>query len=631
MGHTTFNIAGWQAHWRNGRSPAYGAGNDTITYAASRGLKDFVTTDTISGNTVAIARMARLSIHSRRARARLSCYCCRLLTFDAGFCPLYFFSTGKKLSKCVRECGGLWAFFKTCMSRQYLVIAPCNVPLCKTGAVLSFRCFLYFPPLSAGCLDQKQKMNVLREKFKDSLSGISVLMLYFVAYNVGLAYYQLRGVSKELYISNIVGFSCGILVMALALPFWEQRLANGRRLWRALFFLLFLLPPVYTALQLFQVGFTASLISQIFQVALWGLPHPVALWLFFRHVSPRLHAVGFGFAMGIDNLLWAILLPLFSRPGPELAAIADRLLPLLFLFRNAALLVMAILCLLLMIRSRPWCGMENGLVLPPFERGQFLLVFAVVLGGYFLNGFSGFIFSGRVTFLVGRAELMHLMLAFLFPLAGWAVSRRETVLAGILSTCVLWFALTPFLLSFADSGAFANAVYLLCDISGQMLIFGGTLVFGRFACSWRCRRPALVCCTVYLTFAVLAVGRIAALRLHDLAPELVAPALYLFAIVCACSIFALSRAFPLPLPPESPEPAADGEKKRAFAASFALSNREMEVLDGLLLGMKSEAIGATLHISERTVRLHLGNLVRKTVTRNRQDLLRRYIAWKQPE
>jgi DNA-binding CsgD family transcriptional regulator len=167
-----------------------------------------------------------------------------------------------------------------------------------------------------------------------------------------------------------------------------------------------------------------------------------------------------------------------------------------------------------------------------------------------------------------------------------------------------------------------------------MLIFGGTLVFGRFACSWRCRRPALMCCAIYLAFAVFAGGRIAALRLHDLAPELVAPALYLFAIVCACSVFALRRAFPLPLPPEPPEsaePAADGEKKRAFAAAFALSNREMEVLDGLLLGMKSEAIGAMLHISERTVRLHLGNLVRKTVTRNRQDLLRRYIAWKQPE
>jgi hypothetical protein len=279
-------------------------------------------------------------------------------------------------------------------------------------------------------------MNALREKFQDSFFGISVLTLYFVTYNVGLAYYQLRGVSKELYIGNIVGFSCGMLFMALALPFWEQRLANGRRLWRVLFFLLFLLPPVYTALQFFQVGFTASLISQIFQVALWGLPHPVALWLFFRHVGPRLHSIGFGFALGVGNLLWAILLPSFSRPGPELAAIADRLLPLLFLFRNAALLAMTILCLLLMIRTKLWRGMENGVIVPPFERGRFLRVFAPVLVCYFLNGFSGFIFSGRITFLVGRSELMHLILAFLFPLAGWAISRREAVLAGILSTCV---------------------------------------------------------------------------------------------------------------------------------------------------------------------------------------------------
>jgi DNA-binding CsgD family transcriptional regulator len=464
--------------------------------------------------------------------------------------------------------------------------------------------------------------------------GISALVLYFTAFNVGMAYYHLCGTPKEQIGGNLLGLACGFLVMGLALPFLEKRIAGGSAVWRVLFFLLMLLPPICTSFRDFPVGFTGSPLSNAVQAALWGLPLPAVLWLFFKHVPPRLHSLGYACALGCGSLFWALFLPavqiLSLEPG--FSALTNSVLTMLFLFRHLGLLLVSLLCLCLMGRAGNSAAGEEPAAdsREPFRLGPFLLIFVPVLLCCFLNGFSGFRFSGRITF-IDHSAILHLLLAFLFPIAGWAVSRREAVLPGMLAAVILWYSLTPFLLFLFNSGQFGVAVSLLCDISGQMLIFSATLAGARFAGAWRCRFPVLVCVCAYLAFAVIAGGRIAAVRLHDLSPEFVAPALYLLALCCAFSVFPLCRAFPAPLPEPAAQASESEEKQRAFTVAFALSKRETEVLEGLLLGMKSEAIGEALHISERTVRLHITNVVRKTATSGRRDLVRLYAAWKQVE
>lgn len=57
----------------------------------------------------------------------------------------------------------------------------------------------------------------------------------------------------------------------------------------------------------------------------------------------------------------------------------------------------------------------------------------------------------------------------------------------------------------------------------------------------------------------------------------------------------------------SPSPA-----REAFRRSFALSEREMEVIEGLCDGLSNRSLAANLFISERTVKAHLASIFRKT-------------------
>lgn len=59
-----------------------------------------------------------------------------------------------------------------------------------------------------------------------------------------------------------------------------------------------------------------------------------------------------------------------------------------------------------------------------------------------------------------------------------------------------------------------------------------------------------------------------------------------------------------------------------IARKAKLSDRELSVLDLLLLGRSSGEIGAALGITERTVRFHVANVLSKLQAESRADLLR---------
>jgi len=53
-----------------------------------------------------------------------------------------------------------------------------------------------------------------------------------------------------------------------------------------------------------------------------------------------------------------------------------------------------------------------------------------------------------------------------------------------------------------------------------------------------------------------------------------------------------------------------------------LSNRELQVLEGLLSGMSNKAVGAKLHISERTVEVHRSRIMRRLGVESFAELVR---------
>ena len=76
-----------------------------------------------------------------------------------------------------------------------------------------------------------------------------------------------------------------------------------------------------------------------------------------------------------------------------------------------------------------------------------------------------------------------------------------------------------------------------------------------------------------------------------------------------------------PIPAASSSPALHLEAS-VMAENFALTDREQSVLDLLSEGMSNAQIAATLFLSPRTIEKYVTNLLRKTDTRNRAELVR---------
>ena len=63
------------------------------------------------------------------------------------------------------------------------------------------------------------------------------------------------------------------------------------------------------------------------------------------------------------------------------------------------------------------------------------------------------------------------------------------------------------------------------------------------------------------------------------------------------------------------------------AAKYHISPREVQVLALLLDGRHLNEIGSMLHITSSTVQDHIRNMVEKTRSRNRSDLIARILGW----
>jgi DNA-binding CsgD family transcriptional regulator len=59
---------------------------------------------------------------------------------------------------------------------------------------------------------------------------------------------------------------------------------------------------------------------------------------------------------------------------------------------------------------------------------------------------------------------------------------------------------------------------------------------------------------------------------------------------------------------------------RRASGDIKMTRREKQVLDGVLRSMQNKEVGASLHLSERTVKFHVSSLLRKFKVKSRTEL-----------
>ena len=500
-----------------------------------------------------------------------------------------------------------------------------------------------------------------------------MLTLFTVTYNIGAVFFQARGVPAGHTAISLLGYLAGVLIGALAFDALEKRLARkpdggGARALRFCLLAVLLLPGLFCLVSFLVVPYTANLTLNALQPFLWGTTLPVALRLFFRHAEHGRQALFFGIAVGAGHLAWALLMPLalsFAADSgtPILqASLADalynRFLPFLNVARVLSNCVFAALAWYLVrfgpclepcpeVRQAFKPGGQSGRGATAGNAGRIVRLLLPLVLCFTVSGMLGYLFFARVLARGAYAEYMHLGLAVLFPFCGLLLSRHGAgLLRPLLCLSVLCFAAAPLLPRPDSPPALIQGVFMMCAAGQQALFFFGTLALSRLA--FQARHPALVLSLAWLAALAAIPGNLLASRLLPALGFSPYSAVWGLAGLCLLSHLALRRAFPLPeapVIPEGTEPdtalpptwagAAELEalrlesesKRRAFAAAFTLTAREEALLAGLLDGQDNAALAALLSVSERTVRYHLGGLLKKTGQINRQRLIHFYTDW----
>ncbi len=64
-----------------------------------------------------------------------------------------------------------------------------------------------------------------------------------------------------------------------------------------------------------------------------------------------------------------------------------------------------------------------------------------------------------------------------------------------------------------------------------------------------------------------------------------------------------------------------------YKSPASLSDRELEILDLVAIGLTNQEVSERLEISKRTVDNHVSNILTKTKTENRVELVRWALQW----
>lgn len=481
----------------------------------------------------------------------------------------------------------------------------------------------------------------------EQILGGLVLALFYVVYNVGTVYFQARG-AAGLGSPVLAGCFAGMFIGAVWFGFLRAKNRLKRVEGQAVLLCSLLLPSIFSQISFWVDGYKGSFLINIIQPLLWLIPLPVALSFFCRHAPRRNQPLYMGMAISAGHLCWLLLTPLTSTastPAPLELEMTERFLPLLGLVRNLAGVVLAFACWWL---ARMEAGLPapkpatdnktgSGDFAPVVTPTQLLQAALPFLGCFVLNGFAGYLFFPRITEHSANAEYAHLFLFVFFPVAGFFLARRgNAFLVRLLGVAVICMAAAPLLLEPRLPETLAPIAYVAGSCAEQIVLFCGVQASLRFAPAFNFHPLCYV--AVWIISAISIPTRILGnwLKISPSAPgfPILAGALL---FCCAFSLLLFKRSLPscalqpeqdADLPPAAPLFFADNDKLHAFAAAFGLTNREKDVLCGIIAGRNRAGISASLGISDSTVKFHTGGLLKKTAQTNSRNLSHFFSLWK---
>lgn len=490
------------------------------------------------------------------------------------------------------------------------------------------------------------------------------LALYFCSINLGAA---LTATSRSFSASGgkapmLLHMGCIFAVALFFSLFLRRHFTPPRRLpWfvAAVAFLCLTVPFLTAGESTVSWGFLLPLAVAI------CLFLPLGLYLFFTAVPAERQGLALGSAIAAGELVWVAVLPLLhlflsSSHRPE---------PVLHLFKFLGFCAAgAGACFALTLIGSAAPPPEPAQSAGKPGAGAARLAESVTpagkrtLGWLFLAGAFYHTLFGLLLLDMPRAsdsphffEDHYFLLLFLAPVAGFLLDKalsgknglpgalespesrkpRERGLAlFVLAGVALPVVLVPVLGFVTGHGLFSGLSVPLLGIR-QVFLLTILVVTARLAvrspyfpllgsCAWGLMLLHLVGFWLGGLLAAQPVGQ-----------HLAAFALAFGCILCLWRFMRIAAALPhlreapvLRTGDDTPPVPDDPAKLAAFAEAFALSGREVQVLEGAIRDIPLETLRQSLGISESTVRFHQTGLFKKTGQRNRRRLVLFFRAWK---
>lgn len=219
---------------------------------------------------------------------------------------------------------------------------------------------------------------------------------------------------------------------------------------------------------------------------------------------------------------------------------------------------------------------------------------------------SAFIFSGDV-----NLALMRVFYAFSLVIAGFVADTDRK--------WAIWAALISLIFSFYIVYIFSQANLVFLAWSSSYALLGFYTLYRIIA--WIDLADASKNLLPF-TIIGLAIGRLGEatstfLYVDDTTVEFIIISLL---FVCVVVLFINYQNLNI----KNQFMANDTARTRYFVTNYHFSSREKDIFNQLTMGKTNDEIGRVLFISESTVKFHMKNILAKTKTRNRQQLLELY-------
>ena len=501
----------------------------------------------------------------------------------------------------------------------------------------------------------------MQSKLHQSISPNKGLLLLFLGlipfatmHNISVMYIQVRGLPPAQFGLAALGYFLGLLTWTTLLPFVENKIIKEERTskyWKTLLLIIFLSPGAFSlsSLVALQNPSAGTSLFNALQTFFWAILMPVAFRLFFHPMLIGMQGVFFGIIMAAGNLCAAFFVMIInqrSKVSPILSSLTGELyLPFLNITRSIAGIAFVIIAWYLICFNTEYRAEQNQRV--ALERDNspnntwvptaffwfFLLPFALC---FFIYGFLNHRFFDQIGMQQLNSGYTYLGLTVLSLLAGFTVTNHGNgVLKKILIAALLCLAVSSFLINFVTASPLFNIIQFIYIANYQLLLFSVNLTCG-FVFLRNRNSSLLVVSTLFVIFSAIPGYLLGKYLTLD------QPTLVLVSIMCMGSllaVFCVRRYFPLStevsqevISTYNEEAAPTGTQKytpeylKRFAALHKLNNREIQVLEMLLRGLTSIEMVEVIGLKQSTVRTYTQNLLKKTGTNSRLELVTVFLA-----